>query len=580
MLTQTYETNAKTTIAEKTDKWLKVIRELSHNTLCEKEVDLTLSTIDEVFSNEIKIDFIGASNSGKSSIINELLDRKVLPVTALSSNVEFEIRFAASEQIESFSFEGISKSLEEIKETIASLGEQEESSRFVLTICSDWLSSKQLNLREKSLDFSDDTLEAVINKYLKDPDMIIFVIDALMPVKRSEVIFLKECMIREIPIIVVLSKIDKIPAEEQDTVISYVKKNVESYSPEISVITIQTNIKNEAYGIDILKTSIENLIEKVDPSQIRSRRIAQTLLKSMETIQINAQVALDVQKKTEDEKKSEIRKLRQEIDSQSLIWDQIEQNFVKRRQNIEEQMRNHLEANSDVILKKLLEELENSKEIKIWWSRDMPFHLQRELQDLIFQLSPSINQQVASDIKWVQEEMAKKFKLTFEIFIEPHITINSDRPKQNELLLSDNSKFEILTKFGTIATVVIAGTAFFTLGTGGFVLAAGAITGLVAEQFIRSNTTKDKEKIRSELKRIISLAIKEYLTISSQNLQIEYGKINENVKKYNSRWQQAQLEALKIRENQDQKRDEINYYDILQKISYLFDEIKRDYALA
>lgn len=573
MSNQTDETNGVITHID-TNKWMKTIRELSQNTLCEKEVEPILSTLEKNCRDNVKIAFIGTPNSGKSSIINKILERKILPVTTLSSPIEFEIRAVVTDQSESFSVGGVSKPLDELKETVAILTEHKKFDSFVLTIHSDWLNSRSFVIIEKPpLDYTD-TLEEVIDEYLRGSDLVIFIIDAPMPVKKTEAIFIKECAAREIPIIVVLSKMDEITAEERYSVISYVTKHMELYSPSIPVLEIQANSDDsEANGINKLRTLIESVVKTVDLCQVHNRQLAQTLLKSMEPIKINAHLALDMEKRNEEERKCELVRLREEIDSQNLVWAQIEQKLTESRQKAEEKVRKHLEAQSDTILKTLLNELDNKNDIQMWWSRDMPLHLQRELQSSAYQISPVVNQQVAADIKWLQTELSQRFKFDFEILTEPQITVNGDSSKQKDLFFSDNSKFKIITKFGTIATVVIIGTMLVTSSLGGFILAASAATGLVAEQLIRSNTSKDKEKVRDELKNIVTQATKEYLTAFSQSLRDEYQKLSASLKAYNLKWQQAQLEALKIEEHRDKHGNEINYNVILQKINTLSNEI-------
>jgi hypothetical protein len=172
---------------ENVDKWLKVIRQLSHDTSCEKEVERTLSVLSKINGDKIKIAFVGAPNSGKSSIINGLLERKIIPVTALSSVMEFEIRPTADEQIENFSFRDVSKPLKELKETLSSLEEKREFCSLILTVSSNWLSSKSFVLLERPpLDPLENSIEEVIDEYLLNSDIIALVIDALMPVKKAE----------------------------------------------------------------------------------------------------------------------------------------------------------------------------------------------------------------------------------------------------------------------------------------------------------------------------------------------------------------------------------------------------------
>jgi dipeptide/tripeptide permease len=191
----------------------------------------------------------------------------------------------------------------------------------------------------------------------------------------------------------------------------------------------------------------------------------------------------------------------------------------------------------------------------------------------VSQLSTSINQNIVNDLKWLQEELEQKLNYSFEIYIVPEIAIDENKPVQKDLLLSDNNQIKIVAKIGTIAIAVTAGAMLIT--STAIALATGAITGIVAEKLISSNIAKDKEKVRNELKMIISKTILEYSSTFSQNLRNKYDQINENLKTHSLKWQQTQLQALNAVEQRDRYGNEIDFSDILQKINTLSEEIQK-----
>lgn len=115
------------------------------------------------------------------------------------------------------------------------------------------------------------------------------------------------------------------------------------------------------------------------------------------------------------------------------------------------------------------------------------------------------------------------------------------RVQQEGLPLTDNHNLRILTRIGTVVTVLAAGTLLVSSGIGGIVLATGALAGLGADGLIHAHTKKDREKARGELYRTVEKAEAQFVMDSSAKLKDTYDKIVHFLKQRQAEWQQEKL---------------------------------------
>lgn len=94
------ETNL--TSAQQLGTWLKSSRELAERANCLDALEPVLKMLGKMGRESFNIVFVGSPNAGKSSSIDRLLDRQLLPVTSLASNTRFCIQGSADTEQEGF----------------------------------------------------------------------------------------------------------------------------------------------------------------------------------------------------------------------------------------------------------------------------------------------------------------------------------------------------------------------------------------------------------------------------------------------------------------------------------------------
>ena len=558
--------------ADRIDKWVITARTLASQVGCEQTIEPMLSRVVEAKRETINVAVVGSPNSGKSSRLNALLGRKILPVSGLASNCTFFIQPTRSGEDERFSILGISGSLADLASAIET--NQANPKEYRIHVASDWLSAKSIRLLEKpALDATDEELDALIEECLREVDLVVLLIDALMPVKRSELKFMNVCAQRKLPIIVAMSKGDKVPDDEREVVMAYVAKHVESCEAGIPVI--DTRITSTLIGgIDELKQVIEHRLARADLDAIRREQIRLALLTAINIIMVAARTGNEAQSKSQAELDGEIKQRQQQLDTMSLEWIKLEQALHQKRQSVDDQIRTFIEENQNTILEGLFYDLERNNDIKTWWQRDLPFRLQRELKTLAGQLSASINMRISNDVKWLQEELLRRLKFPLQALAEPTLSVRETELTQTDLSLSDSHRFKIISRLGTAASVIMAGSLLATAGVGGIALAASALAGLTAEQVALYNTRKDRGVVRDEIQKLVQQASHEYTIDISRKLKAGYDQIISGLKQHQERWQQAQVQSLIAYTQKNRTSSSVNWQAILGEIRAFNDEVK------
>jgi GTP-binding protein EngB required for normal cell division len=552
------------THAEQAADWLRSARGLAKRAGCEQAVAGSLTRLETLGRDTINAAIVGAPNSGKSSLINGLLERNLLPASPIPSHASFAIDGIPSGSAEKFVVANASRPIAQLGDALSSA--QGSAIHVVVALDNEWLRSLSLRLMEKGpLDAGEKELPQTIDNCLRDSDIVVLLVDALMPMKRAEAELLRECARRGIPAIVMITKLAKLTEEERLSVLEYVEKHARQYVPDICIVD------REAAA---LKDAIAEVIRGADFAAVRFEQFKYSLLAALEAIAGAARAGAEAESKSQAERDSDINQRKNQIDSQNLVWMQIEQQLNQRREKVEEQIRDHLAANQDKILGFLSYDLDKTSDVKTWWERDMPFRLRHELQGQAAGISASIDRQLASDRKWLQEELHRQFRYPLAIGLEPGFAISETDVAGRPLALADAQKLKIVTRVGTAAVVIAAGTLFATAGIGGAVLATSLLAGLGAEQWNHQQTSQNRELVRAELNTLVGRASVYFTSDVASKLKEWYDDVIASVREGQGQWQQAQLQALQTAKQKGDSAGRTDWPDILRQIDSLLRQIR------
>ncbi len=514
--------------------WVRSFRDLARRAGRTDLLEAAHGEVARLRRDGIYLIFAGGTNFGKSTRINALLGRSILPVSSMRSTSGISIRVGKSETAV---IDGETKPFS-VLDTIL---QKEPAADVEVSLTSDWLEANRLCLVERPpLDASDEDLESILGATLRGADMVVHLVNALMPINHLDAALLTECARRELPVIVVVSKGDHLSTEDRSTVLQHVERHIAGSGLKAPVIDTEA-----AAGIEDLREAIDTLVASVDVARIRLRQSKEGLFTALDQLELVARAGLEAQELNSRKRSGERKKRQQGFEAQDLLWTEIEQCFEARRHKLDEQVRQHLERNRAATLEALLFDLERSRNVGQWWNRDLSFRLQRELKGVSGQVSSSISRLVAGDIRWLQEQLRDNFKLPLSApFVDPGIAVDDIEIEPSDVALADMRNLRVASRLGTAATVILAGLVLTQASIGGIMLAVSSMSGLAADQIAQKLTDKDRSAVRGELDRLVQQVWLDRATQISARLKNGYDEIIVAMKREQENWHESQELAL------------------------------------
>ncbi|MGC4054460.1 MAG: GTPase domain-containing protein [Paludibaculum sp.] len=557
--------------------WLQALRDLARLTGAGAEHLRGLEQLPPASSPDTHLAIAGAPNTGKSSLINGLLSRRLLPVSTLPSKYTFTIASSEDGEAESYISGGVEHPL---SQPPSALSPGAADNVIPVRLRDNWLAGRRLSLLETpALDAAGADLMEAVHRAVRGADIVLLLMDSSMAVRRAETVLLSECARRGLPVIVVLTKTDQLSAEEQSTLGDYVGRQVQAYAP--GALVVETAVTSAAsHGLDHLKQVIDDCLAAADFRAIRPRQTAEEFLHALEPIAAAAEAALTLQKSSAAERNEQKQRRRLATDEQATLWTGIENQLQLRRQQLEQRIRTELDTRRQSIADLLLHDLEGRSDVKVWWERELPFRLNRELRAAAEGLSGAANRHISADLHWLQEELARCFRLPrAAVSVEGHVALDGGDAPRKDLALWDTNRLKIVTRLGQAAALLVAGRLLLTTTLGGATLGLGILAGLAAEQAMIVVAQKDREKVRQQLDTVIQRATLEYSQDISRKLKAGYGEILEELRCQQQRWANAQDSAERMLQS-SASAGETDWQPVVDQCRHLEEQIRGTAAAA
>lgn len=502
----------------------------------------SLRTLINTLTRKTKnISLVGLPNVGKSTLINSILNNKIAPESTLPNNIEIAVT-AIDSGTPYFLYRNARHELSRLK-TILTEVNHDEIEYINVFLDHDWLRQNHILLQEKhSFESLQDSSDLDKIHFFSDTDVVLLLLDGLMPLSKTEVHFLEVCKIFEIPTVVLLSKLDKVSKEEREHLGKYIGEQINKLSKSFIYIDNEKSLGTQELGeptVHVLNTLISN--RKFSEKRERLLNLIHLSAYSKIKNKIEGKIAV-IHTKLENIEAETIDKIHK-VENLDIEWNKIETKLTELRQGIEQKVRNHLKQNRNNTLTKLQYDLARTNNVKAWWERDLKFILQREIQNTVYSLNEGINNQINDGIYWLQNEIDRLFNYKLTTYPRFEIIVEEKPIDQVNLLLTDNKKLKIFTRVGTVATVIGTGL-LITSSPVGAVIAITTLGGIATDWLLEQNNKKDKEKVELELSKIIEHAELNYASKVSANLKETFDKIISNIRSYHEDWKKNCLNEI------------------------------------
>ena len=404
------------------EAWIKQCLSLAEAIDCDQVVK-ELSELDVRWQFPgFRLAFVGEFSRGKSTLINRLLEREVVPVGSKPTTAHLiSIVAGTADKMEIFSpDEGWIVRAEEPSswtKFLASEQSQEHEGSMTqvrLTLDHPWLRAIDVEFIDSpgAGDLNSDRTTLVCN-LLSQCDAAIILVSATLPLSATESTFLEqEVLGRHVPnVLVAISKLDMVSQEEKGELLDVIRQRVMKIATNIPILPLHPLDEgiSDVDALTSLRTQIEAMAKKSERKQWRCRRVAGQLLDYLDHIEKLCEIAMKSGQMNASEQTRALHELEQQKEKAEIDWVDIRLTIDQRRLQHMQQLRQRIMQAKEDLVSIYSHELKREKDLKNWWENDLPYKLRRELTVRGNTWSQQILAGLSLDFKWALTEVDQRF---------------------------------------------------------------------------------------------------------------------------------------------------------------------------
>jgi small GTP-binding protein len=525
-----------------------------------------------------RLAFVGEFSRGKSSLINRLLERNILPegalpttatITSIVADSEEKMTVKTAERIDVRLLE--ESSWENLLATDRAGSDREILARVQICLNNEWLRS--LNAEIIDTPGAGDLNEQranMVSSLLNECDAAVLLISATSPFSMTESFFLDQEVIgRHVPrIIVAISKFDLIPATEREKVMEVLNQRIALTANNIPILpTYPVNeLHSESEVLAAIKLQIESLVSHGDRRIWRSRQMSEQLSDWLNQIITISQGVITNTKINAEEKKQFLRRAENERERADIAWGKLRADMDERRLKRAEAICQRIKDYQKELLENLGFDMQEATDVKKWWERDLPFRLRRELRIVSRKYESLLLNFLTQDTEWIKESA--------KIIFPMNVKLDNIASKIDEVILfcidesslTNLQMYRTLTRIGSTVAMIAGSVLGGPIGTS---VSAGIL--LASEQYLDQKTDKQRAILYEELTLVVDRSLDIYCQQVSERLQQLYGRVLDGIDKDQKAWKSSEKAAFTL--DVSHSNNEKSWYELIDKASLIRQEI-------
>ncbi|MTJ51570.1 DUF2974 domain-containing protein [Anabaena sp. UHCC 0253] len=510
-----------------------------------------------------RLGFVGEFSRGKSTLINRILGRNLLPVGAIpTTGCLISIVAGTQESLKVRSSQN-GWEIRTIKQSSWSdllanhqvSDNQNVITEVCLTVNHSWLQAIDVELIDTpgAGDLSSHRA-ALLYDVLSKCDAAIILISATSPFSMTEAVFLEqEVLGRHIPnVFVAVSNLDKIPQQEKGSVLEVISNRVMEISTAIPILPLHP-LGSSASENDVLKqvrTQIESMVNKGERRIGRKRKVLNQLIDYLNLLIEIGQSVISIERGDAIDRREVLGQADQYMKNSQLAWENILHNFEQRRKQHEQKWNQKIISFQEELKRELSIKLHNSKDIKNWSESVMPKILKHRLLSLKKELENDTLIVISDNFKWLQDEVNQKF---------------AKQIAAKDINFPNLNNFKIDTDHSPILAGLATGVAMMFGGV------VGKIIELVSNLIIGSARDNQRQTLERKLDKVIGQVVDEYCQTLSERLREIYNQLIQETEKNQTVWCTAWESSVKKSINEG---DDIKWKNLITQVSALKQEIE------
>lgn len=493
-----------------------------------------LSLKSQLDGERFRVAVVGEFSTGKSSLVNSLLGRDILPVATLPTTaLPTFISHGEKEGISYYHQPGGSPIAIPFSDTAwNNLVAPRTSNRSIrglarVAVNDPWLAANGIDIIDTpgAGDLSDERART-IEQCILGAEAMIMTTAANQPLSLTEREFiLQKIASRDVPfVLLVITKLDTLQPDERQAAIDFTRRQrIKELGFEIPVVAVGRGINPADFsdpsiiGTEAVKHYIDSWIANPDRADLRGKWVNANLINTL-----TAAEGLLADRRATLAAKGEQRL--QLIEQRQRALTAFTGSWTDMRNAINEdcrltikELRNELSIGGDNIVESFTLRISQSANIKDWVEKEYPIMLKRELAALSNRMSQLLTQRVVKDIRRINTDMSAQFKTMLRIDVDSLVpsmtvadtTIKGSKDIQN--IKNARAKATIASSGLTISAALLlgaTGAAPLILATVGVGAAANLLTGHIIDDKIERQRKQTIDWIAQKMPQIIEESAK------------------------------------------------------------------------
>ena len=514
--------------------------------------------------------FVGEFSRGKSSLINRILNKDLLPVATLPTTALLtRIVYGDTPRMTVCSKDG--KKIKELpvkQESwdglkAANFGEKEPEGMVIVEYPDKWLG-------EYAIDFLDtpgagdleEKRAMVIERAMVNADAAIIAIDANKALSQTEQLFIQQkIMSRGVPFVALaVTKLDLLSPDDRLQVISFISNRLKTLKISMPIVVADDTIEipelnsldanNILVGINKLKGLVLAWMGNKDRRALMEKWLsinALSILNSAHACLLQQKQILDAK---DVEKEKIIRQRNNALSEVHSRWESLRKMMEERCDNCTEAFTKAAEEAGKTIVENLQHEVDRQPNPKDWLEKEYSYRVKRELSAISLSLDNLVAKRVTIDMHWLNSELNKQFKEIVGLEVAALMSKEDFQPNVDEQAIKLKSLKDQSVKATVVTSAVTLGAALMLGVAGGapLILATmgvGTAANIISRKALEKEGIEQRETIKRLIAEQIPIVISEASSDSATKIKIIYNDIISESHNTESRWMSAQRSLIR-----------------------------------
>ena len=521
--------------------------------------------ISDLHRQTFSVAVVGEFSRGKSSLINRLLDREILPVgdmptTSMLTSIKFgendniKIIKNGNEQVDEYSV------CEDVWDKITDNKTPDELAKEKAAVLLNlpWLQESGIEIIDTP--GAGDLEEArakVIGDALLTCDAAVIAISATSPFSLSEKLFVEQRLFsHKIPfLMVVITKLDTIKQSERAGVINYIKSKLQTLKVDIPIFISDETYKTDDFdsnfaGIDKIREQIilwKNNPERTKLTEKSMAAKAYSLLNILKEALKEKKALID---KDDNEINKEIENKKLQIMQTGLIWEKLRIELEGKAEDCIDYMFKQISAYKDNAIEALRVSLFETDDLKTWATTVYPNKVRLELTKIATDLNSDLDSRISKDRQWFYDELLKqvKVKINKDVSFRNNSIENSNIKKlETGKLNSDNEEINETYENLSAIALYLGITIFSPIHIPALISIFGSK--LAARYFFNKIRAKndikdDRDKLWKAILEEVPSIINNATSSTRDRIKSVYKELSSESERQESLWKSTQLQLI------------------------------------